>query len=93
MENDSLVDYAKSQMEEKGLPIDAYSMVISDIANTSKEDIDKKINTLAGIVDKRVSEVKAKLTEVTKEEFEKMGYRERLELHNNNKELYERLVK
>ena len=91
MKNESLVDYAKNQIEKSGLPIDISLMVIGDINNVSKEDIDGRIDLLTRIIDektsKAISETKAKFTEVTKEDFEKMGYQERLKLYNTNREL------
>jgi len=94
MENDeSLVDYAIKQIDKNGLSMAVYPILVNDIANINKDDIDKKISLLSGIIDKKVSQAKEKLTEVKKEEFKKMGYTEKLELYKTNRELYERLIK
>lgn len=56
MSNINIVDYAKQKMNDNGLPMDMYEMVIKDAAIDEVKDIDGRINLLINLVDQRTNE-------------------------------------
>ncbi|MFR4583628.1 DUF4355 domain-containing protein [Clostridium cadaveris] len=61
-------------------------------------DLETYINEITEVIGKQANTYKAKGhkgtgTEITKEQFQKMNYKERAKLYNENKELYDALSK
>ena len=91
------------ELAAEGLPTEFSSYVLADSAETIKENIKTfKTKWQAGIekaVDERLQGRTPKTANkpngevITKEQFSKMGYNERLNLFNSNPDLYEQLQK
>lgn len=91
------------ELAAEGLPTEFSSYVLADSAETIKENIKTfKTKWQAGIekaVDERLQGKTPKTANkpngevITKEQFSKMGYNERLNLFNLNPDLYEQLQK
>lgn len=86
----------RSKLKENGLNTDLARFIKEDsdidffknlINNSVKTEIQQKL----GKSSYKPPMVDNNLNTITKEQFNKMGYKERLNLYNNNKELYEKL--
>ena len=91
------------ELAAEGLPTEFSSYVLADSAETIKENIKTFKTKWQAEIEKAVDERlqgrtpktanKPKGEVITKEQFSKMGYNERLNLFNSNPDLYEQLQK
>lgn len=94
---------AMKVLSEKGLDASLVDYVVDTDADTMFERINTLEKTIKRMVDAQVKQrlggsVSPKTgsvvnTQMTKEEFGKLGYKERMELYNTDRELYNKLSK
>ena len=94
---------ASKMLSEGGIAVDdkILGLVVKDTAESTQEAVDSFVALVNELADKKVSEkLKGKTPkkmedtsagEITKEQFNKMGYQSRNELLQNNPELYHKL--
>ena len=94
---------ASKMLSEGGIVVDdkILSIVVKDTAESTQEAVESFVALVNDLADKKVGEkLKGKTPkkmedttagEITKEQFNKMGYRSRNELLQNNPELYHKL--
>lgn len=82
----SLLDFEKIKLNDDG-SVDI-SEQIKKLIETDEYMFETKNNTFRGI---KPTESNGVVKEVTKENFDKMSYKERINLYNENKELYNQL--
>lgn len=82
----SLLDFEKIKLNDDG-SVDI-SEQIKKLIETDEYMFETKNNTFRGI---KPTESNGVVKEITKENFDKMSYKERINLYNENKELYNQL--
>ena len=94
---------ASKMLSEGGIVVDdkILGLVVQDTAEATQEAVESFVALVNALADKKVSEkLKGKTPkkmedttagEITKEQFNKMGYQSRNELHQNKPELYHKL--
>lgn len=94
---------ASKMLSESGIVVDdkILGLVVKDTAENTQEAVEGFVALVNALADKKVSEkLKGKIPkkmedttagEITKEQFNKMGYQSRNELLQNNPELYHKL--
>lgn len=94
---------ASKMLSEGGIPVDdkILGLVVKDTAESTQEAVESFVALVNDLADKKVSEkLKGKTPkkmedtsagEITKEQFNRMGYQSRNELIQNNPELYHKL--
>ena len=94
---------ASKMLSEGGIPVDdkILGLVVKDTAESTQEAVESFVALVNDLADKKVSEkLKGKTPkkmedtsagEITKEQFNRMGYQSRNELLQNNPELYHKL--
>lgn len=94
---------ASKMLSEGGIAVDdkILGLVVKDTAESTQEAVESFVSLVNDLADKKVGEkLKGKTPkkmedtsagEITKEQFNKMGYRSRNELLQNNPELYHKL--
>ena len=94
---------ASKMLSEGGIVVDdkILGLVVKDTAESTQEAVESFVSLVNDLADKKVGEkLKGKTPkkmedtsagEITKEQFNKMGYRSRNELLQNNPELYHKL--
>lgn len=86
----------RSKLKENGLNTDLARFIKEDsdidfFKNLINDSVKEGIQSKLGKSNYRPPVVDNSLNTITKEQFNKMGYKERLNLYNNDKELYEKL--
>ena len=86
----------RNKLKESGLNTDLarYIKEDSDIdffKNLINNSVQAEVKNKLGKSNYKIPAVDNNLNTITKEQFNKMGYKERLNLYNTNKELYEKL--
>ena len=98
-EQEKLLNETSKQLASKNLPIEFAEMLKSQDAESTFENIkifEAKFNeAVERLVNERLKgntpKVKSDVSGMTKETFNKMSYKERLELYNSDPELYNKL--
>lgn len=105
LNRNALEKEASKLLSEAGIVADdeILSFVVKEDAEGTQEAINRFSNLVNEVADKKVSEAlrgrtpgkvgEQSSTEITKERFDRMGYRAQLDLKKNNPELYEQLTK
>ena len=86
----------RSKLKENGLNTDLARFIKEDsdidfFKNLINDSVKAEVKNKLGNSSYRPPVVDNNLNTITKEQFNKMGYKERLNLYNTNKELYEKL--
>ena len=86
----------RNKLKESGLNTDLAKYIKEDsdidfFKNLINDSVKTQIQQKLGKSSYKPPVVDNNLNTITKEQFNKMGYKERLNLYNNNKELYEKL--
>lgn len=92
---------AVADLNDKGLPTEFADFLLAENAEKTLENINNFKKAFDAAVNEAVKEQLrqetpksgGKVTDVTKEQFQNMSYTEKLNLYNNNRELYEQLIK
>ena len=101
-ENEKLLNETTKQLASKNLPIEFAEMLKGEDAESTFENIkvfEEKFNTaLEKAVNDRLKGNTPRVSisnnsEITKEQFNKMTYLEKTKLFNENRELYDKLIK
>ena len=97
-----LQDTARDMLKEKNIDTDLLAFLDYTDADTCKASIDKLSKVWDKAIEKAIdNRIKTKTVPkmannnntITKEQFNKMNYQQKLELYNNNKDLYDKLSK
>ena len=97
-----LQDTARGLLQEKNIDTDLLEFLDYTDAETCKASIDKLSSAWNKAIEKAVNDrIKTNTVPkmannnntITKEQFNKMNYQQKLELYNNNKDLYDKLSK
>ena len=97
-----LQDTARDMLKEKNIDTDLLAFLDYTDAETCKASIDKLSKVWDKAIEKAIDDrIKTKTVPkmannnntITKEQFNKMGYKQKLELYNKNKDLYDKLSK
>lgn len=98
-----LQDTARDMLKEKNIDTDLLAFLDYTDAETCKASIDKLSKVWDKAIEKAIdNRIKTKTVPkmannnnngITKEQFNKMGYKQKLELYNKNKDLYDKLSK
>ena len=98
-----LQDTARDMLKEKNIDTDLLAFLDYTDAETCKASIDKLSKIWDKAIEKAIDDrIKTKTVPkmansnnngITKEQFNKMGYKQKLELYNKNKDLYDKLSK
>ena len=97
-----LQDTARDMLKEKNIDTDLLAFLDYTDAETCKASIDKLSKVWDKAIEKAIdNRIKTKTVPkmvnndntITKEQFNKMNYQQKLELYNNNKDLYDKLSK
>ena len=86
----------RSKLKESGLNTDLARFIKEDsdidfFKNLINDSVKTEVKQKLGHSSYKVPVVENNLNTITKEQFNKMGYKERLKLYNEDKELYEKL--
>ena len=86
----------RSKLKENGLNTDLARFIKEDsdidfFKNLINNSVQAEVKNKLGKSNYKIPAVDNNLNTITKEQFNKMGYKERLNLYNTNKELYEKL--
>ena len=86
----------RNKLKENGLNTDLAKYIKTDddidfFKNLINDSVKAEVKNKLGNSSYRPPVVDNNLSTITKEQFNKMGYKERLNLYNTNKELYEKL--
>ncbi|MBF0843377.1 DUF4355 domain-containing protein, partial [Streptococcus danieliae] len=105
LNRNALEKVASKLLSEAGIIVDdeILNFVVKEDAEGTQEAINRFSSLVNDIADKKVSEaLKGRIprkvgeqstTDITKERFDRMGYRAQLDIKKNNPELYEQLTK
>ena len=97
-----LQDTARDMLKEKNIDTDLLAFLDYTDADTCKASIDKLSKVWDKAIEKAIdNRIKTKTVPkmannnntITKEQFNKMGYKQKVELYNKNKDLYDKLSK
>ena len=97
-----LQDTARDMSKEKNIDTDLLAFLDYTDADTCKASIDKLSKVWDKAIEKAIdNRIKTKTVPkmannnntITKEQFNKMGYKQKVELYNKNKDLYDKLSK
>ena len=97
-----LQDTARGLLQEKNIDTDLLEFLDYTDAETCKASIDKLSTAWNKAIEKAVNDriktntvpkMASNINTITKEQFNKMNYQQKLELYNKNKDLYDKLSK